>query len=185
MIILISEKKSLYLHHQIKTNIIMAKDKRKFLKLHSNGDNSVIVINSECFINSQKNPDGSTKVTYRDDESLTDHVDVNETSEKINALLPETTIRLHISDDNTVACVSIGYIRTAMRQTRGSSSKQQVKCDTEVTLWDESISVNESPEKVYDLISDVEHGITEQIRANQKKARKELTKKAEPETVKA
>ena len=147
--------------------------KKKFLKLHSNEDNSVIVINSECFVNSQKNPDGSTKVTYREDESLTDHVDINETSEKINALLPESTIRLHISDDNTVACVSINYIRVIKRQSRGNDSKRQIKSDTEVTLWDDSICVNESPEKVYDLISDAERGVTEQNRAVQKKNRKE------------
>ena len=149
----------------------MSKNKRKFLKLHLKDDNSVVVINSECFINSQKNPDGSTSVTYRDDESLTDKIDVNETSEKINAILPETTIRLHISDDNTVACVAIDYIRTVKRQ----SSKRQVKSDTEVALWDDSITVNESPEKVFDLISDAERGVTEQHRALQKKSNKDTT----------
>ena len=170
------------LRNNVKSTNSMAK--RKFLKLHSNEDNSVVVINSECFVNSQKNPDGSTKVTYREDESLTDHIDINETSEKINSLLPETTIRLHISDDNTVACVSINYIRVIKRQIRSNDSKRPIKSDTEVTLWDDSICVNESPEKVYDLISDVEHGVTEQIRAAQKKIHKEASQKT-TETTKA
>lgn len=159
----------------------MSKNKRKFLKLHLKDDNSVAVINSEWFINSQKNPDGSTSITYRDDESLTDKIDVNETSEKINALLPEATIRLHISDDNTVACVAIDYIRTVKRQDTGSS-KRQVKSDTEVALWDDSITVNESPEKVFDLISDAERGVTEQHRALQKKSHKDTTTSANNQT---
>ena len=149
--------------------------KRKFLKLHTREDNSVVVINSKWFINSRKNADGSTKITYCEDESLTESMDINETSEKINALLPDTTIRLHIAEDNTVACVAIDSICIIRRPKEN---------DTEVTLWDDSISVNESPEKVYDLISDAERGITEQMRATQKKERK-AAKKTEPETVKA
>lgn len=149
---------------------------RKFLKLHEKAGNSVVVVNSDGFVCSQKNSDGSTKVTYQEDDSLTENIDVNETSEKINSLLPDTTIRLHIAEDNTVACVSIDYIRIV---------KRLKEKDTEVTIWDDTISVNESPEKVYDLIADAEGGVTEQIRAERKKTRKETTKKAETVTVEA
>ena len=90
-------------------------NKKKFLKLHSNDDNSVIIVclDEIIFIYTDTNNGGKVTTVYLNNETV-ETITVNETPEKIYQFILETCnidfVKLHSSDDNSVIVVNVDSI---------------------------------------------------------------------------
>lgn len=115
-----------------------------YLKLHSADDNSVMIINSGQIVYMNVNDDNKTVIcTYDDEEERV----VNETPDKIYNLIEKslnTFVRVHRSSDNTIEYFNREFFIACV-----------VSDDdyTNVCLQNMiQMSVNETPEKVYNQI---------------------------------
>lgn len=120
----------------------------KFIRLHSAEGNHPAGINVSAFMFALHDDESeATKVTYHmvDD---TGEIVVNETPEKISTLVGSSCIRVHLAEDNSVAIVNYNYIITIL--TDGET--------TMLDLYGDELEVNETPEKIYNLITEAQNG---------------------------
>lgn len=120
----------------------------KFIRLHSAEGNYPAGINVSAFMFAFHDDESeATKVTYHmvDD---TGEIVVNETPEKISTLVGSSCIRVHLAEDNSVAVVNYNYIITIL--TDGET--------TMLDLYGDELEVNETPEKIYNLITEAQNG---------------------------
>ena len=131
-------------------------NKKKFLKLHSNDDNSVIIVclDEIIFIYNDTNNGGKVTTVYLNNETI-EAITVNETPEKIYQFILETCnidfVKLHSSDDNSVIVVNVDSISLICL-----SDNKRKKLTTMYFNNDtvESITFNESPERIYQMMED-------------------------------
>lgn len=131
--------------------------KNKFIKVHSTGDNSVIIINYSNIITVGKNTIGQNDITtvYMDDDNIED-IAVNESIEKIYQNIVDTIgnksdfLMLHSNENNSVIIVNTKYINVISRETEDDYTSITI-CDNE---YIEEITVNETPEKIFQYIED-------------------------------
>ena len=138
----------------------------RFIKLHTAEENKTVVLNTTMFVIAQREGD-NTKVVYKDDESMTTDVTVNETPEKICTMIPGKCIKVHNADDNRVACVNIDYIRVIREDSSGEG--------TELSLFDDSFSVNETPERLLNAINTLQR--TKDITVDNNTTRQKIVEK--------
>lgn len=116
---------------------------KSFLKLHTADINKPFILQDTMFINAIRE-EQSTKVVYQSDTDMTEEVQVNETPERISQIITLPVLLVHNSEDNRIACVNIAHIR-AITPEDG---------ETGIVLFDDTICVNETPEKAHKLICD-------------------------------
>lgn len=129
--------------------LMLQKDQvSRFIRLHSAEDNQPAIINTSAFMYAMHDDESEgTKVTYHSVDD-TDVIVVNESPEKISTLAGQSCIRVHLSDDNSVAVLNHNYILTVL--TDGET--------TTIDLYGDELEVNETPEKIYNLIVEAQNG---------------------------
>lgn len=143
-------------------------NKKKFLKLHSSDDNTVIIVRvNEIILIYTDTVDGN-KVTnvYFDNETM-EPITVNETPEKIYQFILDINntdfVKLHSSDDNAVIVVNTEYVSIICQAVSGNK-KYTTMYFNDYSV--ESVTINESPERIYQTIEDT---ITAKIAKENKK----------------
>lgn len=143
-------------------------NKKKFLKLHSSDDNTVIIVRvNEIILIYTDTVDGN-KVTnvYFDNETM-EPITVNEAPEKIYQFILDINntdfVKLHSSDDNAVIVVNTEYVSIICQVVSGNK-KYTTMYFNDYSV--ESVTINESPERIYQMIEDT---ITAKIAKENKK----------------
>lgn len=127
--------------------------KNKFIKVHSVDDNSVIIINYSNIITVGKDPD--ITIVYIDDDN-NEGITVNESVEKIYQNIISTIgnksdfLILHSNENNSVIIVNTKYINIISREFEYDYTSITI-CDNDSI---EEITVNETPEKIFQYIED-------------------------------
>ena len=132
--------------------------KNKFIKVHSFDDNSVIIINYSNIITVGKDTDGQNDITivYIDDDN-NEGITVNESVEKIYQNIISTIgnksdfLILHSNVNNSAIIVNIKYINIIYREAESDYTSIAI-CDNDSI---EEITVNETPEKIFQYIEDI------------------------------
>lgn len=129
----------------------------KFIKLHLNDDNSVVVLNIEniSLITTDKDEDNKYTTVYFHSDYIP-CVEVNETPEKIESELNSrniinTFIKVHDEEDNSIILVKIEDIIKIE-----TSDNNVGKKFSEIFIYNdniESLICNESVEKIYNMIN--------------------------------
>ena len=131
-------------------------NKKKFLKLHSNDDNSVIIVclDEIIFIYTDTNNGGKVTTVYLNNETV-EAITVNETPEKIYQFIMETCnidfVKLHSSDDNSVIVVNVDSISLICLSDNNGKKLTTMYFNNDTV---ESITFNESPERIYQMMED-------------------------------
>lgn len=131
-------------------------NKKKFLKLHSSDDNTVIIICVNEIILIYTDTVNGNKVTtvYFDNETI-ESITVNETPEKIYQFILDMNntdfVKLHSSDDNAVIVINTECI-SLISQTVSDNKKYTTVYFNNDSV--ETVTFNESPERIYQMIED-------------------------------
>ena len=143
-------------------------NKKKFLKLHSSDDNTVIIICVNEIILIYTDTVNGNKVTtvYFDNETI-ESITVNETPEKIYQFILDMNntdfVKLHSSDDNAVIVINTECISLISQVVDGYKKYTTVYFNNDSV---ETVTFNESPERIYQMIEDT---ITAKITKDNKK----------------
>ena len=131
-------------------------NKKKFLKLHSSDDNTVIIVCvNEIILIYTDIVDGNKVTTvYFDNEAL-ESITVNETPEKIYQFILDINntdfVKLHLSDDNSVIVINTECIALICQAVSDNKKYTTVYFNNDSI---ESVTFNESPERIYQMIED-------------------------------
>lgn len=131
-------------------------NKKKFLKLHSSDDNTVVVICVNEIILIYTDTVNGNKVTtvYFDNEEI-ESITVNETPEKIYQFILDMNntdfVKLHSSDDNAVIVINTECISLISQVVDGYKKYTTVYFNNDSV---EAVTFNESPERIYQMIED-------------------------------
>ena len=131
-------------------------NKKKFLKLHSSDDNTVIIICVNEIILIYTDTVNGNKVTtvYFDNETI-ESITVNETPEKIYQFILDMNntdfVKLHSSDDNVVIVINTECISLISQVVDGYKKYTTVYFNNDSV---ETVTFNESPERIYQMIED-------------------------------
>ena len=131
-------------------------NKKKFLKLHSSDDNTVIIICVNEIILIYTDTVNGNKVTtvYFDNETI-ESITVNETPEKIYQFILDMNntdfVKLHSSDDNAVIVINTECISLISQVVNGYKKYTTIYFNNDSV---ESVTFNESPERIYQMIED-------------------------------
>ena len=131
-------------------------NKKKFLKLHSSDDNTVIIVCvNEIILIYTDTVDGNKVTTvYFDNEAL-ESITVNETPEKIYQFILDMNntdfVKLHSSDDNAVIVINTECISLISQVVDGYKKYTTVYFNNDSV---ETVTFNESPERIYQMIED-------------------------------
>lgn len=131
-------------------------NKKKFLRLHSSDDNTVIIICVNEIILIYTDTVNGNKVTtvYFDNETI-ESITVNETPEKIYQFILDMNntdfVKLHSSDDNAVIVINTECISLISQVVDGYKKYTTVYFNNDSV---ETVTFNESPERIYQMIED-------------------------------
>ena len=131
-------------------------NKKKFLKLHSSDDNTVIIICVNEIILIYTDTVNGNKVTtvYFDNETI-ESITVNETPEKIYQFILDMNntdfVKLHSSDDNAVIVINTECISLISQVVDGYKKYTTIYFNNDSV---ETVTCNESPERIYQMIED-------------------------------
>ena len=131
-------------------------NKKKFLKLHSSDDNTVIIICVNEIILIYTDTVNGNKVTtvYFDNETI-ESITVNETPEKIYQFILDMNntdfVKLHSNDDNAVIVINTECISLISQVVAGYKKYTTVYFNNDSV---ETVTFNESPERIYQMIED-------------------------------
>ena len=131
-------------------------NKKKFLKLHSSDDNTVIIICVNEIILIYTDTVNGNKVTtvYFDNETI-ESITVNETPEKIYQFIVDMNntdfVKLHSSDDNAVIVINTECISLISQVVDGYKKYTTIYFNNDSV---ETVTFNESPERIYQMIED-------------------------------
>lgn len=131
-------------------------NKKKFLKLHSSDDNTVIIICVNEIILIYTDTVNGNKVTtvYFDNETI-ESITVNETPEKIYQFILDMNntdfVKLHSSDDNAVIVINTECISLISQVVDGYKKYTTIYFNNDSV---ETVTFNESPERIYQMIED-------------------------------
>ena len=131
-------------------------NKKKFLKLHSSDDNTVIIICVNEIILIYTDTVNGNKVTtvYFDNETI-ESITVNETPEKIYQFILDMNntdfVKLHSSDDNAVIVINTECISLISQVVDGYKKYTTIYFNNDSV---EAVTINESPERIYQMIED-------------------------------
>ena len=143
-------------------------NKKKFLKLHSSDDNTVIIVCvNEIILIYTDTVDGNKVTTvYFDNEAL-ESITVNETPEKIYQFILDINntdfVKLHLSDDNSVIVINTECV-ALICQGVSDNKKYTTMYLNNYSVKD--VTINKSPERIYQMIEDT---ITAKITKDNKK----------------
>lgn len=143
-------------------------NKKKFLKLHSSDDNTVIIVCvNEIILIYTDTVDGNKVTTiYFDNESL-ESITVNETPEKIYQFILDINntdfVKLHTSDDNAVIVINTECVALICQGVSDNKKYTTMYFNNDSV---EAVTINESPERIYQMIEDT---ITAKIAKENKK----------------
>ena len=131
-------------------------NEKKFLKLHSSDDNTVIIICVNEIILIYTDTVNGNKVTtvYFDNETI-ESITVNETPEKIYQFILDINntdfVKLHLSDDNSVIVINTECISLISQVVDGYKKYTTIYFNNDSV---ETVTFNESPERIYQMIED-------------------------------
>ena len=131
-------------------------NKKKFLKLHSSDDNTVIIVCVNEIILIYTDTVNGNKVTtvYFDNETI-ESITVNETPEKIYQFILDMNntdfVKLHSNDDNAVIVINTECISLISQVVDGYKKYTTVYFNNDSV---ETVTFNESPERIYQMIED-------------------------------
>ena len=131
-------------------------NKKKFLKLHSSDDNTVIIICVNEIILIYTDTVNGNKVTtvYFDNETI-ESITVNETPEKIYQFILDMNntdfVKIHSSDDNAVIVINTECISLISQVVDGYKKYTTIYFNNDSV---ETVTFNESPERIYQMIED-------------------------------
>ena len=131
-------------------------NKKKFLKLHSSDDNTVIIICVNEIILIYTDTVNGNKVTtvYFDNETI-ESITVNETPEKIYQFILDMNntdfVKLHSNDDNAVIVINTECISLISQVVNGYKKYTTIYFNNDSV---ETVTFNESPERIYQMIED-------------------------------
>ena len=131
-------------------------NKKKFLKLHSSDDNTVIIICVNEIILIYTDTVNGNKVTtvYFDNETI-ESITVNETPEKIYQFILDMNntdfVKLHSNDDNAVIVINTECISLISQVVDGYKKYTTIYFNNDSV---ETVTFNESPERIYQMIED-------------------------------
>ena len=143
-------------------------NKKKFLKLHSSDDNTVIIVCvNEIILIYTDTVDGNKVTTiYFDNETL-ESITVNETPEKIYQFILDINntdfVKLHSSDDNSVIVINTECVALICQGVSDNKKYTTMYFNNDSV---EAVTINESPERIYQMIEDT---ITAKIAKENKK----------------
>ena len=143
-------------------------NKKKFLKLHSSDDNTVIIVCvNEIILIYTDTVDGNKVTTiYFDNETL-ESITVNETPGKIYQFILDINntdfVKLHTSDDNAVIVINTKCVALICQGVSDNKKYTTMYFNNDSI---EAVTINESPERIYQMIEDT---ITAKIAKENKK----------------
>lgn len=143
-------------------------NKKKFLKLHSSDDNTVIIVCvNEIILIYTDTVDGNKVTTiYFDNETL-ESITVNETPEKIYQFILDINntdfVKLHSSDDNSVIVINTECVALICQGVSDNKKYTTMYFNNDSV---EAVTINESPERIYQMVEDT---ITAKIAKENKK----------------
>ena len=131
-------------------------NKKKFLKLHSSDDNTVIIICvNEIILIYTDTVDGNKVTTVYFDNETIESITVNETPEKIYQFILDMNntdfVKLHSNDDNAVIVINTECISLISQVVDGYKKYTTVYFNNDSV---ETVTFNESPERIYQMIED-------------------------------
>ena len=131
-------------------------NKKKFLKLHSSDDNTVIIVCvNEIILIYTDTVDGNKVTTVYFDNETIESITVNETPEKIYQFILDMNntdfVKLHSSDDNAVIVINTECISLISQVVSGNKKYTTVYFNNDSV---ETVTFNESPERIYQMIDD-------------------------------
>ena len=115
----------------------------KFIKLHTAKGNRPIIIRGDLVIYAERG-DKETCVQYAGKDGISSEVKVNESPEKIFEMAGERYIKIHMIENNAVACLNVSYVDCI--------SDNNDRMVTTIEAFDWELTVNETPEKIYNML---------------------------------
>ena len=115
----------------------------KFIKLHTAKGNRPIIIRADLLIYAERG-DKETCVQYAGKDGISSEAIVNESPEKIFEMAGERYIKIHMIENNAVACLNVSYVDCV------SDNNDRMVTTIEAFDWD--LAVNETPEKIYNML---------------------------------
>ena len=115
----------------------------RFLKLHTAADNSPLIVRDNLIVSAYRSDNGTVINFYEGD--MSSELNVKETPERIISMTDEGFVKLHFRDDNKTVCINVDYIKNVFNTEKSSGG-------TQVNMLDLEFVVNETPEKVYNLL---------------------------------
>ena len=115
----------------------------KFIKLHTANGNRPIIIRTDLVIYAERENKG-TRVQYAGNDGISSEVTVNESPEKIFEMAGERYIKIHMIENNAVACLNVSYVDCV--------SENNDSMITTIEAFDWDLAVNETPEKIYNML---------------------------------
>ena len=115
----------------------------KFIKLHTAKGNCPIIIRADLVIYAERG-NKETYVQYAGKDGMSSEATVNESPEKIFEIAGERYIKIHMIENNAVACLNVSYIACVSYNNDGMV--------TTIEIFDCDLDVNETPEKIYNML---------------------------------
>jgi hypothetical protein len=115
----------------------------KFIKLHTAKGNRPIIIRGDLVIYAERG-DKETCVQYAGKDGISSEAKVNEFPEKIFEMAGERYIKIHMIENNAVACLNVSYVDCI--------SDNNDRMVTTIEAFDWELTVNETPEKIYNML---------------------------------
>ena len=115
----------------------------KFIKLHTAKGNRPIIIRGDLVIYAERG-DKETCVQYAGKDWISSEAKVNESPEKIFEMAGERYIKIHMIENNAVACLNVSYVDCI--------SDNNDRMVTTIEAFDWELTVNETPEKIYNML---------------------------------
>ena len=115
----------------------------KFIKLHTAKGNRPIIIRGDLVIYAERG-DKETCVQYAAKDGISSEAKVNESPEKIFEMAGERYIKIHMIENNAVACLNVSYVDCI--------SDNNDRMVTTIEAFDWELTVNETPEKIYNML---------------------------------
>jgi hypothetical protein len=115
----------------------------KFIKLHTAKGNRPIIIRGDLVIYAERG-DKETCVQYAGKDGISSEAKVNESPEKIFEMAGERYIKIHMIENNAVACLNVSYVDCI--------SDNNDRMVTTIEAFDWELTVNETPEKIYNML---------------------------------
>ena len=115
----------------------------KFIKLHTAKGNRPLIIRGDLVIYAERG-DKETCVQYAGKDGISSEAKVNESPEKIFEMASERYIKIHMIENNAVACLNVSYVDCI--------SDNNDRMVTTIEAFDWELTVNETPEKIYNML---------------------------------